>query len=192
MQISPQISFRHMAYSPAIATVVREKVSKLERFYSRITSCRVIIEPSNRRRQQGNLYHIRVEVTVPGADLVASRDPSEHLAHEDIYVSIQDSFDAIRRQIEDYVRIHFRGKQRHRETPPHAWVAKLFPYEDYGFLETADGREIYFHRNSVLNKHFDDLKIGTEVRFAEEQGEKGPQASTVDLVGKEGKHRKIA
>jgi cold shock CspA family protein len=56
--------------------------------------------------------------------------------------------------------------------------------EDYGFLETPDGREVYFHKNSVLHNGFEQLKVGTEVYYAEEQGEKGPQASTVRVVGR--------
>jgi cold shock CspA family protein len=51
-------------------------------------------------------------------------------------------------------------------------------------METPDGREIYFHRNSIVDASFDDLKIGAELRFAEELGEKGPQATTVYVVGK--------
>jgi cold shock CspA family protein len=70
------------------------------------------------------------------------------------------------------------------EPTPYARVSKLFLHEGYGFLETADGREIYFHSNSVLEPGFDHLQIGTEVRFAEEQGAEGPQASTVAVVGK--------
>jgi cold shock CspA family protein len=58
-------------------------------------------------------------------------------------------------------------------------ILRLFPYEGYGFLETRDHREVYFHRNSVLNRGFDRLEVGDEVRFVEEPGEKGPQASTV-------------
>ena len=55
---------------------------------------------------------------------------------------------------------------------------------DYGLIHTSDGREVYFHRNSVLNGGFDQLELGTPVRFAEEMGEEGPQASTVQLSGK--------
>jgi cold shock CspA family protein len=58
--------------------------------------------------------------------------------------------------------------------------------EGYGFLMTPDGRELYFHRHSVLHDDFERLAVGTEVRFEEEEGEKGPQASTVQVVNKPG------
>jgi cold shock CspA family protein len=98
-------------------------------------------------------------------------------------VAVRDAFDVARRQLEDFVR-HQRGDVKSHETPPHARVSKLFPEGGYGFLETPDGREIYFHRNSVLHEGFNRLKINSEVRFSEEMGEKGPQASSVTLIGK--------
>ena len=70
-----------------------------------------------------------------------------------------------------------------RSGPSHGRVVELFKDDGYGFVETSDGWEYYFHRNSVLHDGFDRLEIGTEVRFAEEEGEKGPQASTVEIVG---------
>mgnify|MGYP003340434667 FL=1 len=75
-----------------------------------------------------------------------------------------------------------RRDVKHKEAPPHGAVDKLFP--NHGFIRTADGRDVYFHRNAVLNEEFDHLEVGAEVRFAEEMGEKGPQASTVATVGK--------
>jgi cold shock CspA family protein len=63
-------------------------------------------------------------------------------------------------------------------------VAKFLAGDNCGFIETADGREVFFHRNSVLDEAFDRLTVGSEVRFVEEMGEKGPQASTVRLIGK--------
>jgi cold shock CspA family protein len=77
-----------------------------------------------------------------------------------------------------------RGKTKVHEPAPLARVAKLFPVEDYGFLETPDGREVYFHKNAVLHNGFEQLKVGMEVYYAEESGEKGPQASTVRVVGR--------
>ena len=76
---------------------------------------------------------------------------------EDLYVAIRDAFDAARRQLQEF---------------------------GYGFLETLDGREIYFHRNSLVNGDFQNLELGTEMRYVEVQGMEGPQASTVTIVGK--------
>ncbi|MFQ5792820.1 MAG: cold shock domain-containing protein, partial [Acidobacteriota bacterium] len=119
---------------------------------------------------------------LPGEELVVSRNPADHAAHEDVYVAVRDAFDEVRRQLEDCVRRR-RGHLKRREGLPRARVRRLFKENGYGFLETIDGREIYFHRNSVLRNRFDLLKVGTEVRFSEEKGEKGPQASTVEMIG---------
>jgi cold shock CspA family protein len=63
-------------------------------------------------------------------------------------------------------------------------VVGLDPLGEFGFIETDDGREIYFHRNSVLGGEFPQLAVSSRVTYAEEMGEKGPQASTVKLMGK--------
>jgi cold shock CspA family protein len=60
----------------------------------------------------------------------------------------------------------------------------LLRWEGYGFLTAQDGREIYFDRRSVLNDAFDRLEEGTPVRYMEEPGAEGPQASTVAAAGK--------
>lgn len=75
-----------------------------------------------------------------------------------------------------------RGAVKSHAPELHGRVSKLFP--QYGFLETPDGREIYFHHNSVLDRNFDHLEVGSEVRFVEEDGEQGPQASTVIITRK--------
>jgi cold shock CspA family protein len=127
---------------------------------------------------QAGRYHVNIDLTVPGAELVVTRQENE-----DLQVAIRDAFHAAQRRLQDYARRQ-RGEVKIPETPPHAIVSKLFAKEGYGFLETPDGRELYFHRHSVLTPGFDHLEVGTEVRFAEELGEKGPQASTVAVVGK--------
>jgi ribosomal subunit interface protein len=186
IQIPLQVTFRDMPPSDAIESHIIEKAGGLERFCDKITSCRVIVEAPHRRHHKGKLYHVRVDITVPGGELVVKREPRERAAHEDIYVAIRDAFDAARRELQDYARRR-RGQVKVRETPPTARIVKLFPDEGYGFLETPDGRELYFHRNSVLEPGFERISVGTEVRFAEEEGEKGPQASTVKIAGGEGR-----
>jgi cold shock CspA family protein len=103
--------------------------------------------------------------------------------HKDIYVAIRDVFKAARRRLQDYARKQ-SGAVKYHEPAPHARVSRLFPEGGYGYLETPDGGEIYFHRNSVLNGGFEKLVIGTEVSFVEETGDKGPQASAVTVIGR--------
>ena len=114
--------------------------------------------------------------------MVEHHEPSKHAAHEDVYVALRDAFSAAGRKLQDYVRRR-RGKVKAHEAAPRAYVSRLFPEEDYGFLKTPDGREIYFHKNAVLSPRFDRLEVGIEVLFAEEMGEKGPQATSVRVNG---------
>ncbi len=178
-----QITFRHMDPSPALEAVVRERAEKLEKFCDQIIGCRVVVESPHKHHHKGNLHHLRIDVTVPDAEIVVVRSPDEHQAHEDPYVAVRDAFDSVRRQLEDYMRKR-RGKVKLHEPAAHGRVTVLEPAQDYGTLETPDGREIYFHRNSLVKADFDDLAIGTELRFVEEAGEKGTQASSVFVIGK--------
>ena len=183
MQIPLQITFRHMEESPALEAKIREKASKLEHFAEHITSCRVVIEAPHQHHHQGKLYSVKIDITLPNKEIVVNRHPEQHHAHEDVYVALRDAFDAARRQLEDYVRRR-RGDIKTHATLPHGTITQLFPYEDYGLIKSADGREIYFHRNSVYNKDFDKLDVGASVHYNEEMGENGPQASTVYIEGK--------
>jgi len=184
MQIPLQITFRDMEPSAAVEAGIREKAAKLDQFYDHIMSCRVMVEAPHGHHHQGNLYQVRIDLTVPEGELLVTREHhhKDH-SHEDVYVAIRDAFDAMKRQLEDYARKR-RGKVKKHETPAHGRVFSLNSDEDYGRIETPDERVIYFHRNSVLDNAFDKLEVGSEVRFVEELGERGPQASTVTLVGK--------
>lgn len=181
MRTPLQITWRDLPVSEAIEAAIREKAAKLDEFCDDIMSCHVLIESPHRHRHKGKLYHLRIDLIVPGDEIVIKRDPSEHATHEDIYVVIRDAFDAARRQLEDYVRRR-RGDVKTHPTSRHATVFRVFPNQDHGFLRTPDGREIYFHRNSLIDVDFDHLDPGTEVHYVEEQGQQGPQAASVTVV----------
>ncbi len=122
---------------------------------------------------------------MPGADVVVTRESPRDHAHEDPYVAVRDAFDAAIRQVEDRVRRRRGDVKLHAPPLLRGRVARFVAGEDYGFIETSDGLEVYFHRNSVVGGDgFDRLRIGDEVRLALAEGEKGPQASTIHLVGK--------
>ncbi|MGE5190372.1 MAG: HPF/RaiA family ribosome-associated protein [Gemmatimonadota bacterium] len=183
MRLPLQITYRNMSPSAAVDRCLRERAARLERFCDRIMGCRIVVEARHRRRHQGNLYHVRIDITAPGGEVVVSREPAVKRTHEDVYVAIRDAFDAARRRLEDLVRRH-RLQLKVHEPAPRGRIARLDAFDDCGFIGTPDGREIYFHRNSVVNADFDRLDDGDLVRFHEEAGEKGPQASTVYLEGK--------
>jgi ribosome-associated translation inhibitor RaiA len=174
-----QVTVRDVSLSEAAENDIRNKAEALDTYYNGIIGCRVVVEGPGRHHRQGP-YAVRIDVTVPGVDLVVDRQTDA-----DLYVAIRDAFDAARRRLEDYARRQ-RGDVKMHEGATYARVSKLLPERDHGFLETPQGREIYFHRNSVLHPGFERLAIGTEVRFTEEAGEQGPQASTVAIIGTPG------
>lgn len=191
-----QVTFRNIAHSAAVEEWIREEAAKLDEFYSHIMGCRVVVELPNRRHEWGSRYHIRIDLTVPGGELVVKREPTlhssfqrthtkevvkhleVHVPHRELRQAIDDAFKAMGRRLQDYARRQ-RGDVKTHEPAPRARVSKLLPADGYGFLETPGGREIYFHENSVVNAGFRHLKIGATVTFVEEEGDKGPQASTV-------------
>ena len=170
-----QIKGTDVELTEAIKEAVREGAEKLDRVYNRVTNCSVAIESPRRRNGKGTFYNVHIDLTIPGKEIVVNREP-----HEDLYVAIADAFDAAQRQLQEVVEKK-KGRVKRHEGAPVGKVYRLFPVEGYGFIRTSEGREIYFHENSVLNSHFRRLKVGDEVRFVEEMGERGPQASTVRL-----------
>ncbi len=183
MPADVQISFRGMEPSPSAEAQVRRRAEELQQFSDRISACRVMLEAAHRRHRQGTLYHVRVDLAVPGGKIVANRDPGEDHAHEDLHVAIRDAFDAARRRLQDHMR-RLDGKTKQHEIPSIGRILRLFAERDYGFLESETGEEIYLHRNAVVGGEFDRLKVGSRVRYVvdPEEGEKGAQASTVVLL----------
>jgi cold shock CspA family protein len=182
---------------------IREAAAKLENLYSQIMGCRVELQVPHRHHKKGSLYHMRIDLTLPGGEIVVKREPSlssrarqlgereihkgseVRNIHKDLQLAINDAFKAAGRRLQDYARRQ-RGDVKSRTSLPKAHVSKILAKEGYGFLTSDDGREIYFHKNSVLGRAFPRLKVGTTVRFAEEAGDKGPQASTVRIVPRQG------
>lgn len=183
MRIQPQITFRHMEPSPVLENKILERIVKLEQFHANLTSCRVVVELDHHHHHQGNLYQIRVDLTLPGHELVAGQGSPQHHAYEDAYVAVRDAFDSIQRQLQNLARRQ-RNEVKYHHTPLHGHISHLVPTEDYGRITSADGRDIYFHRNSLIDCDLEQLSIGMELRFVEEMGEEGPQASSVYLIGK--------
>lgn len=187
MHLPLQITFRHMEPSEALEARIHQLAERLDRYSQEIMSCRVVVEAPHLHHHQGNLFRIHIDITAPGREIAVNRDKHDNHAHEDVYVALRDAFAAAGKQLEQHVQKRRRQVKEHG-VPPHGHIRELHPEGGYGRIETSDGRDIYFHRNSVVNSDFDRLTPGTPVHFSEENGEMGAQASSV-LV--EGKHHTV-
>jgi len=133
------------------------------------------VEMPHRSQRSGMTYNVRIDMTVPGGEIVVKRDPDA-----DLHVAIVNSFDTAQRRLKEYAEKQ-RGEIKTHFDKPFARVTKLFPDEGYGFLQTPEGREVYFHENAVLDGKFAALQVGMAVSFVEKSGDKGAQASTVSV-----------
>jgi ribosome-associated translation inhibitor RaiA len=114
--IPVQITFRHMETSPAVETRVRELAGHLGVFSDRIQSCRVVVDSPHRHHHQGKVFNVKVQLALPGEDVVVDMERPDRLGHEDVYVVLRDAFDAARRQLQQRMST-LRGEMKLREKP---------------------------------------------------------------------------
>ena len=176
-----QITFRNMPPSAAVRANIQKHADKLALLHDHIMSCRVVVRAPHRHHRKGSLYQVSIDAKVPGTEIAVNRDPGEHHAHQDINVAVRDAFNALARRLEDVARRR-RGDVKTHEAEPHGRVARLFP--DHGFIEGANGDQVFFHAHSVENDGFNRLQIDDAVHYNAEIGEKGLQASVVKRAGK--------
>lgn len=201
-----QLTFRNIRPSKEVKEFIRAEAAKLDSFYSQVMACHVTVELPHRHRRKGGRYNIRVKLNMPRGEIVVKREPNlathvrqlgqrgikkyaeVNASHKDLHVAIADAFHAAARRLQDFGRRQ-RGDTKTHAAASEGRVSKMFGDQGYGFLVTRDGQEIYFHKNSVLGRSFERLKVGTLVRFVEERGENGPQASTVRVLPKQRVYR---
>lgn len=181
MQIPVQVTFRNMDASPALESKIQEKAHKLEQVFNRITSCRVVVEADHRHHHQGFLYHVRIDVTVPEKELVVSRQHDRHPAHEDAFVAVRDAFNAMRKQLEHHAE-KLRGDVKTHEEQPQGTIIDLDPIMESGTINTVNGQEVLFHRNSLVDTDYESLKVGDLVSFIPVNDPNGTRATTVHLL----------
>ena len=183
MKIPLQISYRDVNKTDELEKLIREKTNKLEKVCDHITSCHIAVEKPQKFPNYGSPYRIRIDIRIPsGHEIVIKRASGEGNMNKPLYSIVREGFEAARRKTKEVCKIQKSKIKTHPAQETVAIVSELFPENGYGFIKTVNGREIYFHKNSVLHNDFEKLKTGTGVRFFEEQGAKGPQASTVKIV----------
>jgi cold shock CspA family protein len=187
MKVPLTMTFRNVPKSPAIESLIRKQAAKLERICPHLVSCRVAIEKPQSHQKSGNSFRVRLNVTVPPEhELATLRNAGEGDLHEQLPTVVRRAFDATQRQLKKLVDKQRGMTKAHPAQSVAGLVSRLFRREGYGFIQTPEGREIYFHKNSVSAGEFTCLEIGTGVQWNEEEGENGPQATTVRIVDKPG------
>lgn len=178
MAESVQVTFRDIPRSEAVVFRVEKRAAKLRSYFKDITHCHVVLEMPHRSQTHGQRFHVRIDFHVPGRELIASRNAQDD--KEDLHATVDGAFDDAERMLAEYVRRQ-DDEVHSRPGHPKGVVTKLFEDRGYGFLQAEDGHEVYFHENSVHGR-FAKLAVGTRVRYAEEEGDKGPQARTVEIL----------
>lgn len=177
MPVPVHITAPNFTLPASAEKLIRKRCRRLERIHPRMVGLTVVIEGPGGHHRRGGPFDVRIRIGVRGEDLIIDRQDDE-----DLLVAVAQAFDAARRRLEDHIRLQRRQVKR-KEPRPRGKVARIFPREGYGFLVTSEGREVYFHRNSVQGSGFDQLSVGMEVVFSEEQGNEGPQASSLTPAG---------
>ena len=199
MKLPMTVAFRGMDRHEWIEGEIRKRAAKLETYCRDIASCHVVVEIPHRHHEEGNRFSVRIDVTVPDEEIAVTRGANLHGftkdldeqewvkrfdvegMRKDLRLVIKEAFDVARRRLQDHTRRHRLDVKRHEEAP-HGRVREWSAIDQFGTIEAADGHEVYFHQNSVLGSGLKHMKVGAEVVFVEEAGEKGPQASTVKVV----------
>ena len=180
MSTTVHIHVHDMPMDSALESLCHEEAEKLARFFGRIMSCHISISRPHHHRKDIQPC-VRVGVAIPGSLLVVERPPRAH-GDEPLETALHRAFEAMRRRLEDEARRQ-RGDIKTHATPPHGRISRLDSFRGRGSLTTPDGRELDFPAHGVREAHFEDLELGMEVAFHEEQGEYGLRASVVRPVG---------
>jgi len=198
MQVPPEIVARNVEVTPYVDRLITRGIDKLEQVCDYIISVRIALEQEQGSHQTGNPYRMRIDVRIPDrSDVVVEHSSrAQLLGHsplrksgakeEPLTALIRRTFESARRQLEKAVDKQRGYVKTPAQLPAEAIVEKLFREQEYGFLRTLGGEQVYFNRNSVLHKHWEHMRVGALVRYTPEMGEKGLQASTVEMVAKSG------
>ncbi len=185
MESQVNLEVQGLRASAHLRELIDRNLEKLERFYGRITACHVAIRAPNLHHKKGEGYFVTIRLALPDRKDVIVSPPPRGLdkRQADVTFAVNDAFKRADRQL-SHRASRLKGRPPAHDAPPTGKVVRIDAGEGFGFLESEDGREIYFHANSVIGGKFAQLKPGTSVTFHEELGEKGPQASSVHLRGK--------
>lgn len=180
MKLPVHIQFHGLEASEAVELKAREFARKLETLAPDLMACRVSIDLDQKHKHQGRPYGVRIDLTLPGHELVVNR-----VQDEDVYVALRDAFDNMKRQLESLVHRR-QGHEKPHPVPLQGEVVRFDPEGRFGFIQTPDGDEYYFGPGNMADTPFEHVTPGSTVHFIPEVGSEGRQAKRVS-VGRHGK-----
>jgi ribosomal subunit interface protein len=179
MQVAPTISFRGMETSPALEAKILQRLTRLLQFHPRITACKVVVDVPHRHQTKGNIFKVTLDLTIPGHEIVVSRNSEHNHEHEDVYVVVRDTFDEAERQLEDIARKSSSHRSRQPGIAMQGHVDRLFPDDGFGFISTLDSQEIYFNFDRLPKKCAQNLSVGSKIGFVIGDSDTGPYAHSI-------------
>lgn len=186
MQKPPEITFTDVQHSDALEQLIRSRIEQLERFHPRITGCRVAVSAPHRSPAGTHApIAVAIEVDVPGRKVITAKDvenPDQRGGERS--AMINRLFHAVQRRLQTAAEKLRHDVKTHEAALTTGQVVRLFPEQNYGFVEVEGSPELYFTRNAVVDDRFDEMEPGNLVQVtpATSEGPMGPQASSVKLL----------
>lgn len=169
------IEGQHLEILPEWREKIEEELTRVQKHsFAPILHARVALIGTGHHRH--GAFEIHLVAALPGATLTVTRQGGQVLP------LIVEAFDVLDRRLEEDSHIRQQKMKAHAEYAQPGQILQVFPEEGYGFLETPDGLEVYFHANALKKGTLKGLRVGQKVEFGLESGEKGPQATWVRLL----------
>lgn len=166
------IEGRNLEILPEWRGKIEEELARLQKhYYGPILHARVDLIGTEHHRL--GTFEVHLVAAVPGDTITVTRQG------EYVLPLIVEAMDVLDRRLEEHSHIQQQKVKGHEEFAQHGKILRVFPEKDFGFLESPDGLEVYFHAHAVKKGHFAALIPGQTVKFAMEEGDQGPQATWV-------------
>ena len=186
MQAPIEIAFHNIEKADWAEDAIRDHVARLEQMFDRLTTCRVRVDQRANNSNNTIPPVVRIELSVPGhRDIVVAHEPDRlqrKFQAPDLHNAINEAFRIAERrlgQFKDQLRDRAAAGRHEAANGMLGQIVEITPAQDFGFLLTASGGLLYFHRNSVLAGDFDRLEVGDQLHYVEDMGDTGPIATKV-------------
>lgn len=184
MQTTPEVTYLGVEKTAALDKLISKEIAKLEKICDYIISINVAVESYSRRHRTGNYYRIRINLRIPPKhEMVVKRTSGTEGQLEPLPAVIRKTFEAAGRQLETLVEKQRKEIKAHNKKEVMALVDNIFRAEGYGYLRSLGGQQVYFHKNSC-HDDWEKIEPGMNVRYISQEGEKGLQASSVEIIDK--------